>query len=63
MAHTYAIFSALYSPHVGGVESFTGNLSNELESEGNHVIVVTSQLGNTPSYERTGNGVEVLAAW
>lgn len=60
MAHTYAIFSALYSPHVGGVESFTENLSNELESEGNHAIVVTSQLGNTPSYERADNGVEVV---
>ncbi len=60
MAHTYAIFSALYSPHVGGVESFTENLSNELESEGNHAIVVTSQLGNSPSYEENDNGVEVV---
>ncbi len=59
-AHAYAIFSAQYAPHAGGVESFTQRLAHELAMQGNRVFVVTSQLSaNTPAYEVQYDGVEV----
>lgn len=58
--YTYAIFSALYAPHVGGVEFFTQRLARQLVIEGNHVIVVTSRLdGASAPHEAQGDGVEV----
>lgn len=58
--HAYAIFSAQYAPHAGGVESFTQRLAHELAMQGNRVFVVTSQLSaNTPAYEVQDDGVEV----
>lgn len=44
MAHgrTYAIFSAQYSPHMGGIEAFTQSVSRALADLGNEVIVVTN---------------------
>ena len=44
MSHHYAIFSAQYLPHVGGVENFTANLAAQLVREGDQVTVVTSRL-------------------
>ncbi len=58
--HVYAIFSARYAPHTGGVESFTQRLAHQLVEQGNRVIVVTSQLDDTaPSHEVQDDGVEV----
>ena len=59
-SHTYAVFSAHYAPHTGGVESFTQRLAHQLVGQGNHVIVVTSQLdAHSPSHEVQDDGVEV----
>lgn len=40
----YAIFSALYPPHLGGVERFTQNIARHLVASGDEVCVVTSAL-------------------
>lgn len=59
--HTYALFSALYAPHMGGVESYTAGLAKELRSQGHHVIVVTSRLApEHPEHEIQADGVEVF---
>lgn len=47
----YAIFSALYEPHLGGVELYSKNLSRNLVDRGDEVRVVTSAL------ERGAEGV------
>lgn len=60
MPYTFAIFSALYPPHIGGIEAYTQNLAAELEREGNRVIVVTSELGNASAYEIDENGITIL---
>jgi hypothetical protein len=41
LIHSYALFSAQYAPHVGGVESFTKNLAHELARAGNAVVVIS----------------------
>ena len=59
--HTYAIFSALYAPHMGGVESYTAGLAGELAKLGHRAVVVTSQLApEHPAHETQENGVEVF---
>ena len=58
--HTYAIFSALYAPHTGGVETFTQRLAHQLIEQGNRVIVVTSRVDmHAPAHEVQDDGVEV----
>lgn len=58
--HTYAIFSTLYAPHTGGVETFTQRLAHQLSIEGNHVFVVTSRLdASAPAHTVQDDGVEV----
>ena len=62
MAHekTYAIFSAQYPPHMGGIETFTQSISRTLADLGNKVLVVTNDtegLGAGITYEE---GVEVV---
>lgn len=58
--HTYALFSALYAPHMGGVESYTAGLAKELAAQGNRAIVVTSRLApDHPEHEIQADGVEV----
>lgn len=42
MSRTYAIFSAQYPPHMGGIESFTQNMAHALAAKGASVIVVTN---------------------
>lgn len=42
MCRTYAIFSAQYPPHMGGIESFTQNMAHALAAKGASVIVVTN---------------------
>lgn len=55
----YAIFSALFTPHVGGVEVFTANIAATLAARGDEAVVVTSQLGGSPADETT-DGYRVL---
>lgn len=58
---SYAIFSALYAPHAGGVETYTAGIAGELARRGNRVTVVTSQLAEgDPAHEVQENGVEVV---
>ena len=56
----YTIFSHLYFPHTGGVESFTHNLSHELVRSGSEVLVVTMRTDNSPEYEKQKDGVGVM---
>lgn len=60
MGHSYAIFSSRYAPEVGGVESFTANLAQELVSQGDEVTIVTSNTAGSPSRETQPNGVEIV---
>lgn len=58
--HTYALFSAWYAPHAGGVESFTQRLSHQLVKQGNRVFVVTSQFDlSSLAHEEQDDGVEI----
>lgn len=57
---TYAIFSAQYPPHMGGIEAFTQSISRALADLGNKVLVVTNDtegLGAGITYE---GGVEIM---
>ena len=61
MPHTYCIFSAHFPPHMGGIESYTESLANQLSTTGDTAIVVTSRLQqDTPARETLANGVEVF---
>ena len=53
MGNTYCIFSALYAPHVGGVENYTYNLARELSAAGNRVIVVTNNTEGAAPHQVT----------
>ena len=43
------IFSALFEPHVGGVEAYTKGLATALTKKGNKVIVVTMNTESASS--------------
>lgn len=59
--HTYAIFTALYRPHMGGVEAYCEGLAHELVARGERVIVVTLRLSSdAEAHEMQHDGVEVL---
>ena len=58
--HHYAIFSAQYRPHAGGVETFTENLATELVATGQRATVVTSRLDASPEHEVEPSGVGVF---
>lgn len=60
MSKTLCIFSALYRPHIGGVETFTRNLALELARQGVHVLVVTCQLAPEHPQRENDEGIEVL---
>lgn len=60
MSRTYAIFSAQYLPHVGGVETFTANLSHQLVLGGERVCVVTSARDDAPEVETQEDGVRIV---
>ena len=45
------LFSALYPPHLGGIERFTECLANELALMGCRVTVVTNNTENLSSLE------------
>ena len=58
--HTYALFSALYAPHMGGVEVYTAGMAHELAYQGNRVMVVTSRLSEADqAFETQADGVEI----
>lgn len=60
MSRTYAIFSAQYLPHVGGVETFTANLAHQLVLGGDRVCVVTSARAGAPEVETQEDGVRIV---
>ena len=60
MSRTYAIFSAQYLPHVGGVETFTANLSHQLVLGGDRACVVTSSRDDAPEVETQEDGVRIV---
>jgi glycosyltransferase involved in cell wall biosynthesis len=60
MSRTYAIFSAQYLPHVGGVETFTANLAHQLVLGGDRVCVVTSARDGAPEVETQEDGVRIV---
>lgn len=51
MSKSYIIFSALYLPHLGGVERYTYNLAKKLTEKGEKVSIVTSKIDNLPEFE------------
>lgn len=60
MPQSFAIFSAHYAPHIGGIESFTEHLAHELVREGYKACVITSQLDDaSPLRQVQSDGVEV----
>jgi len=61
----YAIFSAFYLPHLGGIEQFTDSLARELVADGNVVDIVTSRLSDSPEREVLCEGLTVwrLPCW
>ena len=61
MGKHFCFFSALYVPHMGGVERYTYNLARELIKMGHRVTVVTSNTEQTPGYSRSEEGIEVYA--
>lgn len=56
---TICIFSALYAPSMGGVETYTQNLAAALDEMGCSVTVVTTHSHGGEALERHGN-VEVI---
>lgn len=61
MGSSYAIVTALYLPHTGGVENFTSSLSKELAREGNSVTVITSRLSEgVPEDEIQADGIRIV---
>ena len=60
MSRSYVIFSALFAPHIGGVETFTSNLAHELTARGDAVTVVTCRIDGSPESEARADGVCVV---
>lgn len=56
--YTFMFFSALYLPHLGGVENYTYKLSSELVNQGHRVIIVTSAISNDEGVYKEG-GIKV----
>lgn len=60
MRSHYLLFSALYPPHMGGIESFTYNLAHALVDRGNEVLVVTNDTNGLGVGITDEDGVDVL---
>lgn len=60
MFRTFAIFSAHYLPHVGGVEVFTDNLARELCARGDEVVVVTNALEQDAGWTKVSGKLRIL---
>lgn len=56
----YLIFAARYAPEVGGIESYTANLTDELVRQGHAVTIVTSAISAVLGRTKQDNGVEVV---
>lgn len=59
MQKTICIFSALYDPHIGGVENFTKELSKALIQRGFQIIIVTNNHASLPSFENPEPGLRI----
>ena len=57
---SYAIFSAQYPPHLGGIENFTYNLSHALVKRGDSVLVVTNDTNGIGVGVEDDEGVTLL---
>ena len=57
---TYAIFSAQYPPHLGGIENFTRSVAQALVSRDNRVTVVTNDTEGLGAGVDWDEGVEVV---
>ena len=57
---TYAIFSAQYPPHMGGIEAFTQSISRALADLGNEVLVVTNDTEGLDAGISHEEGVEIM---
>lgn len=57
---SYALFSAQYPPHVGGIEHFTQGLARELRARGARVLVVTNDTEGIGDGLTCEGGVDVL---
>ena len=60
MAGSYAIFSAQYPPHMGGIETFTRGLARALVARGDSVAVVTNDTEGMGAGWTIEDGVDVL---
>lgn len=60
MRREVVIFSALYPPHMGGVEVFTQHLARTLSARGNSVVVVTNDTNGLGAGIEDDGGVKVL---
>lgn len=60
MRSRYVLFSALYPPHMGGIENFTYNLAHALVDRGDEVLVVTNDTNGLGAGITDEDGVDVL---
>ncbi|QOY61384.1 glycosyltransferase family 4 protein [Thermophilibacter immobilis] len=57
---SYALFSAQYPPHLGGIETFTEHLAQALVAQGADVTVVTNDTNGVGAGITCERGVEVI---
>lgn len=60
MRSRYVLFSALYPPHMGGIEKFTYCLAHALVDRGDEVLVVTNDTNGLGAGITDEDGVSVL---
>lgn len=60
MRSRYVLFSALYPPHMGGIENFTYCLAHALVDRGDDVLVVTNDTNGLGAGITDEDGVSVL---
>lgn len=60
MAGSFVLFSALYPPHMGGIENFTYGLAHALVDRGDGVLVVTNDTNGLGAGITDEDGVWVL---
>lgn len=60
MRSRYVLFSALYPPHMGGIENFTYCLAHALVDRGDEVLVVTNDTNGLGAGITDEDGVSVL---
>lgn len=60
MAGSFVLFSALYPPHMGGIENFTYGLAHAMVDRGDEVLVVTNDTNGLGAGITDEDGVWVL---